>query len=844
MTDLIVSSAIEENESAILDLSQSFFEIDSVSTLKAGFFGYFVSSLAHIAASSTFHRNILHKESYLNTMSLPSSVYNIAKQYNYIPALAKPSEATILVSFSYTELIDELLQNNGIIVIPKASKIFLSSVEFLTFTDISIRLIGTNNIECFYNLDNKDFDLGIQNEFIRTFVSNNQETGEQVIFIEIKVVQAKQYNNLFEIVNLNSLSNTFYTVQIPSSQQLAGFKVYYAENPTKDFEEIPVFFNENNVIDEPKYCFYTLDENNDLSIYFDLSTNKFRPAYNSRLQIVYYTTIGSEGNFNFVGSGISNVHPTLQSGVSVISNPSNGSDTETLLETKKVILSKILSRDSIAIEKDLEDFLNSVNVKTNTSKNKVTFIKKRDDVVSRLFNGFILMEDTKGRVVPSNTANVEIELADLELRNWSIKPGETIVYDKTIDKYRLLYPNEFADQVANEPGFFIYSVPFLMSFKLTPFPRLTYYINTVNQTEPVLTYSGKNSTSDSFILSNLNLQRTAILSNQYEISFNINTNISTESLYQNCIVRLTLTNENGQVVGYRNLQSISGTNIYKLVLVCNDNFDTNGNLLLENSLVSSQSNLVLSSASISENVKISLELFYSSNTINSEVDLELNSKSYYSVRKFECQNLFKFYISLDHVMVGDLAITDNLTAIARKVPLFGSNFFMNPSMNKLIIQNYTRLQQSVSDSFEKLHSNTSVDLKMYNTYGPSATFTSVRTNLSLSFDISAHSSNLEDLRKQIQNAIASFVKNSNENINSRFSISNLITHLEQTFPQIIFIRFTGINNSLSQSVELGISQEILKQNNNRVPEFLNVGTLFKNSLLDDPYEADVLINFV
>jgi len=142
MTDLIVSSAIEENESAILDLSQSFFEIDSVSTLKAGFFGYFVSSLAHIAASSTFHRNILHKESYLNTMSLPSSVYNIAKQYNYIPALAKPSEATILVSFSYTELIDELLQNNGIIVIPKASKIFLSSVEFLTFTDISIRLTG------------------------------------------------------------------------------------------------------------------------------------------------------------------------------------------------------------------------------------------------------------------------------------------------------------------------------------------------------------------------------------------------------------------------------------------------------------------------------------------------------------------------------------------------------------------------------------------------------------------------------------------------------------------------------------------------------------------------------
>ncbi len=84
----------------------------------------------------------------------------------------------------------------------------------------------------------------------------------------------------------------------------------------------------------------------------------------------------------------------------------------------------------------------------------------------------------------------------------------------------------------------------------------------------------------------------------------------------------------------------------------------------------------------------------------------------------------------------------------------------------------------------------------------------------------------------------------NENALGRFSISNLLTYLESNVAGISFIRFIGVNGVGTQSTERTVTDEILQQDNSRVPEFLNVGTVLKSNLNTDPYVPDVTVTFI
>jgi hypothetical protein len=137
-----------------------------------------------------------------------------------------------------------------------------------------------------------------------------------------------------------------------------------------------------------------------------------------------------------------------------------------------------------------------------------------------------------------------------------------------------------------------------------------------------------------------------------------------------------------------------------------------------------------------------------------------------------------------------------------------------------------------------------VDVKFYNTYGPSKLFNLDRPNISLVLDVRSKGRISTTLKDEIRSAVAKFVQSCNDNDRSRFSISNLTTYLEQNITDIAFVRFVSMNGVASQNAEMIYSSTALTQDNKRIPEYINVTTLLQSSLDTDPYVPDVTINFI
>ena len=91
------SPSVYGAEEALLDLADTYLEPGSYSTLKSGFLGYMTDSMARVSAEGVHHRNALYGENFLNTASLPRSIYNYAKIYDYLISQATPSSCRVLV---------------------------------------------------------------------------------------------------------------------------------------------------------------------------------------------------------------------------------------------------------------------------------------------------------------------------------------------------------------------------------------------------------------------------------------------------------------------------------------------------------------------------------------------------------------------------------------------------------------------------------------------------------------------------------------------------------------------------------------------------------------------------
>jgi len=141
----------------------------------------------------------------------------------------------------------------------------------------------------------------------------------------------------------------------------------------------------------------------------------------------------------------------------------------------------------------------------------------------------------------------------------------------------------------------------------------------------------------------------------------------------------------------------------------------------------------------------------------------------------------------------------------------------------------------LEDGFSKLENNTSVNLKFYNTYGPSKYFHSrtidgINTNITMKLSITLYDTYTQDLDFKIKNFILDFIEKINESSANTFAISNLIRELEKNFEDIRYIEFEELNgheinsdgNQIIYYDYPSIKDMTKEQLINYVPEYLNV----------------------
>ena len=844
------SPSVYDAESALLDLADTFLTPGSYSTLKSGFLGYMTGSMARVAAEGVHHRNILYHENFLNTASLPRSIYNYAKVYDYTVGLSTPSTCRVLVGVYLDEVRSALGSETGTIRFPRGQPVYFGTTAFMLAGAVSLTILEQSRVAAEYDLADMDFVATNQQSYIRTYVTpqvvDAAGTTRTVVYMELNCHQAVQHAMQFQVVSVSALETTFFSVDIPAGEQLTSFRVMYKKATDSDYYEIPAIFNESTSPTTSEYCYYSYTSDSQLEIYFSPLPGSFRPDYNSNLRVVYLTSSGASGNFDFTGTPVMPVAGlTLTTLVELVTQPAGGYDRETLLQVKLGILRKILQRKSIIMESDLSGYLSGAIDRTQVNDSIMTFIKRRDDIQTRLFASYLMMRDTDGRVVPSNTASIDFEAADLEERGWSLKPGTLVMYDRKNSIYRLVASGEYPDKMVTDTNSFVYCIPFLMQFKTAPFPRMVYYRNYADIDAALSALPGVKVSADSFISNSVTVKRNSAFDDSYQIDLAVSSNLTADGMGAKCLVRVVLLNSLDQRLGYLEASHLTGTNVFRAIVKTSDQFDDNSNLLLTESLWDEATDTLIPSAPIPEDVRLKLELYYDSSDPDTSVaHVQRGTRIFQLTHAFQTVDMINFYQSLERVMSSGMYVTTEGTFHCSGVPLIGASFFLNPRVGLGALTVAETYHSAILDIFDLLHNNTSVDVKFYNTYGPSKLFNLDRINISLVLDVRSKGRVSSDFKATIRTAAAAFIQTCNDNDRGRFSISNLTTYLETTITDIAFVKFVSLNGVAAQNAEMIYSATALSQDNTRIPEYINAATILQSTLDTNPYVPDITVNFI
>ena len=250
-----------------------------------------------------------------------------------------------------------------------------------------------------------------------------------------------------------------------------------------------------------------------LSITFPNDLSTFRPSANSVLTLETYVSKGSRGNLNFskpLGI-IQNEKSThkyqiiayMKGGVTY-----GGNDEPTVNQLRNLFINQVSTRNIISTASDLNLYFAKLKDLVRTVSNSdVLFIKKRDDILKRYYDAFILFRDNKNYSVEggidATSYNTDVSgnyLSSIiptytfnRVRFNESFSGKNIKYGQII-----LPPNSVEDTAVfsetSEGNDDYYVVPFYIHATTTPINSVHYIFNRTNQSSQ-LTVGGTSSIS-------------------------------------------------------------------------------------------------------------------------------------------------------------------------------------------------------------------------------------------------------------------------------------------------------------------------------------------------------------
>lgn len=850
------SSHIFDNKA--LQLAERFFVIEDTSLLKVGSFGYNTAINSNMMRDATFLMNMHYNEFFLTSSRLNSTVYNWAKMLDYDVDLSTPAMIPAGIKLNLEDLeraatISATNGNNRELTIKRDTIFDVGGFNFLLPYDLHITLIrnstGQVTVTAIYDFEEFNFRPSlVTTPYLKTMLTS--DLGIQSVVISVNLYQIKKSEWIFTMASNDILDIGI--VEVNYGRNVVNFRAMYSENKTNvdNFVNVETIFNEMRQPNTPIFAYYTYIGDDILRLTFSNRPGEFRPAFNSKIKLEVFTTDAEEANFNY--SGMINIRSAVLENVQhsctpLASSTTGGASGKSFRESKIALMQKLRTRNSITTSFDLQTYFDQVKRERLDTNSDFVAVKLRDDIIRRQFSLYILSRNTRGDIVPTNTVDLQLSMDEIENLGYSLKPGTLIVYDRIERRYRLLADDEMPEAYLKAKDSYLYAIPFLLNIDFKEFPKANFYLTNYSKTVPVAYNYLNTETPYEIIVNNFEIRRDPL----YDIdSFVISTYLNTNSVDVSQVIVRAVIYKGTEPIGYADLNRVGTTSEYQLQVTTPDEFDKDGNYLIRDTFRDIESGQLITEIKLdgTYSLHFGILLRNKGNTIAkpgvfarmTDVD------EFVLVSILESNENIAFAVNLTDVMYSQIRYMENTGKIRiSHVPLIGALAYLNMDQNKEImndIHDALNVAQVVSTNLEN---NTTVDVKLYNTYGVSQYFDIDTVDLRLKLTMALNINTNKLLEEEIKVFIAQYIESCNITTEKRFSYSNLVRLLETNFPQIKYIKFFTINGGNIQSMKqvkyLDASLEDLPIT--YVPEFLNVRKTPPKAGTDTWFDFDIDITY-
>lgn len=862
------TSLYDIKDFALNTLGPKYFPEDVIEGYNVGLLGYTLDLMTTTTEDVFNTVPIVSNEMFPNLAQMPNSIYNYASLFQEDNLIATPAVMECVLLLPLDSLIEHSeLSPDGTykqFILDQRTIVHVEEHRFMLDYDILMTIRPYRKeyiVTCSYLREYNNSMSDIVNPYIKYQKYNYN--GTKYIAMLVKMRRCDKHEYIERVIDNDRINVT--TIKVPFTDQLAGFEVFYRDSSDKKFIQLQKRLVNSKAIKEP-FCYYKLKNENLLEITFTTRENYFKPLFNSEIKVEYYTTSGSEGNFELYTGYDVEVYRNYEkyennARVPVIaiteSASTTGKDRPDLLDLRDRVADCFATVDSYTTESDLQRHFNSFDILNDV---RVSFIKKRDDIFDRLYTAFSIGKDSYGSYYKTNTLQLKIynsqfdhqfEQSDRKI----LKPSNVFIYDgASTDTMIKINDGEILDLSFNNK--FIYQNPFLMT--VTNNGVVGYYLNNIND-KIQLDYEYVNDSSMvQFICNNLYIYRSS-LSGENTYKFKVHLTATDMDIESPMIdengndtgrvhVVLSFLFKNGKEAAYIECKQTSfeqeGLKYVFEGEVTTDDFISD----TETVRLYGLKDMVDGSDRVSmipmTNLKMNVYTFF-------EYDNENTSHSYTHLPGFENTTLTNKY-------------TTELTRVELITPLsmlkshmtwekdqFGSTYILikdvpvmkwKEKINEEDILEFDRFMQILSSQYDymdeimsKKTNNYSVDMKFYNTYGRSNNFVigdeqEVLNHVNCTLELKVYpfvKSEGAQLVQDMKMFIKEYFESINKDVNEGIFISNLIQELENTFSGIRYLKFVSLNgyDNDYQSIENTAVDVTALEKSKRiifVPEYLNI----------------------
>ena len=849
----LVNTDIYNIAESINDLTKRFVDNEDEDTLSLSIYGYITSLESKKIQTAIMMANELANEVFPTKAKLDKNIMTHAVFQNIIDINAVPSTMTVLLGIEETQLDKWMVDNK--FTIDKYCVINISDgssgedYEYHLDYDIILNRSvshGINVYSAVYDMERKNNISDIDNPYLKQPYRVNIN-GTMYVFLQCKIRQVSIMKKYTQLISSNIIDNKTFNFEF--EDQLADFEVVIKEN-NKITYLTPVFEGAGIDSNIEYYCSYTYINGNMIRVKFN--SESYMPSLNAEVTIIIKTTKGSKATFEYNESIILNLksedYGYENINMMLIPNTKSmgGVDRKSISELKSIIPKEALSRGSITTDEDINNYFNLIS----TEDNRLKLVKKVDNQIERIYYAYLLIKNSEGNIIPTNTISINFSLNQLVESNgrYIIPSGTLIEYDGDTYKGRIVDISK-SSNIRSNPNLYYYITLYSTAISINPlYMSFMMYIIDEN---PYLTFEYINQDSIvQFIAENIHVKRSLLSNNnKYYIDFQTKQNINDdmgmiifEDSNEEVIKKLNLkaymvfyNNENEpyryKEIEFRDYNYDEFTFDWGLELETDNTFDLQNKIKILNLNIvgTHESTYGYLDASTTTRIYL-LAKFKNVNSGTHDLsDIVPNLDGWSVTNIYEVYDGLHFFTDYSNITNAHIDVSDNDNYTISGIPVMGYQYMYNENNIFDFVSQMNYKKMYIDNSLQLLQNSFEVDFKLFNTYGPSRLFTvdeegkqSIGSiDITMKFEVSLRAAS--DIYTK-QNIIE-FIKDYIEDLNDLGSlhINNLLSEVREKYRSTInYFDYLGFNDY--DGTYLHLYQQNIEDLDDKFipPEFINV----------------------